>query len=86
MSWKAVATLIITVATLILIGAYLGPVLTEVVYAIAESGNYNGEYMKESMATGLISTWFNTILLSIFGLIFVSIAYVVKNELTRGQL
>jgi len=86
MSWKTVATLLTTVATLIVIGSYLGPVLTEVVYAITESGNYNGAYMQESMATGLLSTWFNTILLAIFGFIFVSIAFVVKNELTRGRL
>lgn len=84
MSWKTAAALITVVASLFFIGAFLGPVLADVVYAIMNSGNYNGQYMSESMATGLVSTWFDSILLAVFGIIIASLVYVVRNEVTRS--
>jgi len=84
MSWKTAAALIITVGTLLAAGAFLGPVLTDVVYTIMGTGDYNGQYMSETMATGLVGTWFNTILIAVFGIIVASIVYVVRNEITRG--
>ena len=86
MSWRSVAMVVVGIFSLGTIAALIAPVVVQIVTSLLATGNYDGKYLTEGMATGLIGTWFNTVIFAMFGLMLVALAWVLRKELTRGGL
>lgn len=84
MSWRSVAMVVVGIFSLGMIATVIAPVGVRVVTSLLATGDYDGQYLTESMATGLIGTWFDTVIFAMFGLMLVALAWVLRNELNRG--
>jgi hypothetical protein len=87
MSWKTVATVLITVFAIALVQATaIGP-LFKLTDELSDDGDYNNEYYSvRDRIDGFVSSWINMGLVGIFGMMAYGAARVVRKELTRGQL
>lgn len=85
MALRAVITVLSVIFVLVLIAATLGPVLPEITSSLMATGDYNtGRLAGEDIVSGLVETWFQSLLIGMFGIILWAVAYVLRRELTQG--
>jgi len=88
MGLRAVITVISTIFVLVLLAATIGPVLPQITGSLMATGDYNSSWLAgETLVSGLVESWFQMILVGVFGIMLWAFAYVIKRELTqRGGL
>lgn len=85
MSWKATATVLIVVFTLVLIQSTLVGPATQITSDLNETGDYENEHFDgNTLITSWVGDWLNMGLVAIFGIMLWALARVVRRELTRG--
>lgn len=86
MSWKTAATVLIIVFVLLLLQSTLAGPMTQTVDALNETGDYdNPHFNGNSLIPGYLSSWFDMILVGVFGMIAWAGARVLRREITRGR-
>lgn len=85
MSWKTAATVIIIVFVLLLLQATLAGPMTRTLDSLNETGDYSNEHFDgNSLIPGYISSFFDMILVGVFGMMGWAAARILRREITRG--
>ncbi|MGB9966113.1 hypothetical protein [Halobacterium hubeiense] len=85
MALRAVITVLSVVFVLVLLAATIGPVLPQITGALMATGDYNTSWLAgESLVNSLVESWFQMILVGVFGIMLWAVAYVLRRELTQG--
>jgi TRAP-type C4-dicarboxylate transport system permease small subunit len=85
MSWRTVAAVVIAVFSLTIIWVTLGDPLIQIANSFKDIGT-SGQFNYDSKIDGLVGTWFNTILVAVFGLMAWGAWRLLRRELTRGGI
>lgn len=83
MALRAVVTVLSVIFVLVLIAATIGPVIPQITGSLMATGDYNTSWLAgETIVSNLVETWFQTILVAVFGIMLWAVAYVLRRELT----
>lgn len=85
MSWKATATVLIVVFTIVLIQSTMAGPANQITEDLNATGDYNNEHFNgNELITSYVGDWLNMGLIGMFGIMLWGLARVVRRELTRG--
>lgn len=87
MSWRLVATIFIAIFAILIVSASTaGPIYTVTDELASLDDDGGGEYDTEAQADMGVRAYGNLILIFVFGLIGYGAWYILRRELTEGQL
>jgi len=85
MSWRAGVTALIVIFAMILVWMFLAGPLIEVGESFKEFET-TGQFNTETRIDNMIASWFNMILVGIFGIMVWAVWWVYRREKTRASL
>lgn len=87
MAWRVVGVVLAVVFMALVFQATLAEPVVQVQSDLNESGDYNNEHFNgNDLIMGWIDSFFNVILILVFGALSWGVWYVLRREVTRGRL
>lgn len=85
MATRTVLTVMIVIFTATIVWVGLADPLVQLGIALKDIET-SGQFGKTALIDGMIASWFNAILILVFGIMLWGIIRVMRRELTRGRL
>lgn len=83
MGWRTIAAVFIAVFAFLVVGATMADPLVQIANAFQDIQT-SGQLSTDSKIDRLVASWFNQILVAIFGILLWGVWRVIRRELTRG--
>lgn len=83
MGWRTVAAVMIVVFSMLVVWATMADPLVQISNAFIDIET-SGQLNTDSKINGLVATFFDTILVAVFGILAWGLWRVIRRELTRG--